>query len=98
MSDLNTTIFDIVPPDVGKRIILMTLMMLMLVMLMYNMNMTILNMVHQILLMFNLNTTRSCPTRRRRNISPSSTPAAAACIRSFVSQFKLQKQNIEYLM
>ena len=36
---------DIVPLDVGKRIVLMTLMMLMLVMLMYNMNTTILNMV-----------------------------------------------------
>ena len=46
MSNLNTTIFDIVPPDVGKRISLMTLMMLMLVMLMYNMNTTILNLVH----------------------------------------------------
>ena len=46
MSDLNTTMLDIVPPDVGKRIVLMTLMMLMLVMLMYNMNMTILNMVY----------------------------------------------------
>ena len=30
MSNLNTTIFDIVPPDVGKRILLMTLMKLML--------------------------------------------------------------------
>ena len=46
MSNLNTTIFDILPPDVGKRIVMMTLMMLMLVMLMYNMNMTILNMVY----------------------------------------------------
>ena len=42
--------------------------------------------------------TRSCPTRRRRNILPSSTPAAAAYIRSFVSQFKLQKHNIEYFI
>ena len=42
MSNLNTTIFGIVPPDVGKRILLM---MLLLVMLMYNMNTTILNMV-----------------------------------------------------
>ena len=46
MSNMNTTIFDIVPPDVGKRISLMTLMMLMLVMLMYNVNTTILNLVH----------------------------------------------------
>ena len=36
MSNLNTTIFDILPPDVGKRIVMMTLMMFMLVMLMYN--------------------------------------------------------------
>ena len=101
MYNLNTTIFDILPPDVGKRIVLM---MLLLVMLMYNMNTTILNMVHQIwvrkmivMLMSNL-ITRSCPTRRRRNIWPSSTHAAAAYIRSVVSQFKLQKQNIEYFM
>ena len=45
MSNLYTTIFDILPLDVGKRIVLMTLMMVMLVMLMYLVNTTILNMV-----------------------------------------------------
>ena len=45
MSNLNTTIFVKVSPDVGKRIVLMTLMMVMLVMLMHIVNMTILNTV-----------------------------------------------------